>query len=122
MAEFINKSFGGLDRKYYLRQIVFGCGIAAAVFSFQTATRPPSAGLIAWLGLNTLLYPYARFVWEGIVDFLVGQNVFFVPALLLLGMKIITMLMCWTMSIVIAPLGLAWLYWHHSRAASPGEN
>ena len=112
----MNKTFGGLDRKYYLRQIVFGCAIAAAVFWFQTATRPPS------VGLNTLLYPYARFVWEGIVGFLFGQNVFFVPALLLLGVKIITMLMCWTMSIIIAPLGLTWLYWHHSRAASAGEN
>ena len=37
---------------------------------------------------NALIYPYSRFVYESIVDFIFGNNVFFVNALFLLATKI----------------------------------
>ncbi|MGL4035236.1 hypothetical protein ACR3LQ_13340 [Kosakonia cowanii] len=45
-----------------------------------------------------------------------GQNVFFVNALLMLMVKMMTMLVCWFLSIFIAPLGLAYIYFYHTRA------
>jgi hypothetical protein len=68
--------------------------------------------------VSTLLYPYARFVYESVVGFIMGENVFFVNALLMLGAKIITMFVCWFLAIFIAPLGLLYLYWYHSRQPS----
>jgi len=121
MAGIINKTFGGLNRQYYFRHLFFALVIAAVMFWFKTAIRPPSAALVVWLGINTLLYPYARFVWESIVSFVTGANVFYLPAIVLLIAKLITMLVCWQMSILIAPVGLAWLYWHHSRGIPAKE-
>jgi len=68
------------------------------------------------LAVNSLLYPYARFVYEGIVGFIMGDNVFVVNAFLMLFTKLITMSICWCMAIFIAPIGLLYLFIRHSRA------
>ena len=65
--------------------------------------------------VNTLLYPYSRFVYEGIVRFIMGDNVFYVNAFLMLFVKYITMGLCFSFAIVIAPIGLAYLYFYHSK-------
>jgi hypothetical protein len=41
--------------------------------------------------------------------------VFFVSGFFFLLAKLLTMLLCWSMAILIAPIGLAYLYYHHSR-------
>ncbi|WP_259468424.1 hypothetical protein [Salmonella enterica] len=42
-------------------------------------------------------------------------NVFFINAIVMLMAKVITMCLCWIFSIFIAPVGLAYLYYYHSR-------
>ncbi len=65
--------------------------------------------------VSTFLYPYSRFIYESIMDFLMGKNVFFVNAILMLGVKLFTMMLCWGFAIFVAPVGLAYLYYHHSK-------
>lgn len=68
--------------------------------------------------INTLLYPYSRFVYESIVNFIMGDNIFFFQGKLFLiywFIKIWIMLLCWVCSIIIAPIGLIYLYFYHSR-------
>jgi len=50
------------------------------------------------------------------MSFIMGRNVFFVNAILMLFVKLMTMLLCWALAIFIAPVGLAYLYYHHSKA------
>jgi hypothetical protein len=47
--------------------------------------------------------------------FIVGQNVFWVSTFLLIFMKLMTMALCWSCAIFIAPIGLAYLYYYHSK-------
>ncbi|MDQ0589184.1 hypothetical protein [Variovorax paradoxus] len=114
------KTFGGLSRAYYIRQFLFGLIFPAFTLFMMTRGRsgPTDVGLpLALLfALNTLLYPYARFVYESAVGFVMGNNVFFVNAFLMLFVKAITMLLCWAFAIFIAPIGLIYLYFHHSKA------
>jgi hypothetical protein len=70
--------------------------------------------MIALLVVNTLLYPYSRFVYEGVMGFIVGQNVFWMNVLF---MKLVTMALCWSCAIFIALIGLAYLYYHHSKGS-----
>ena len=116
MSKVLKWTFGGLNQKYYLRQLFFGLVMSAILLKVLNLSTeiPPIAIIIA--GLNALLYPYSRFVWEGIVSFFLGDNIFFVPAPVLMVGKLITMLICLKMAVVIAPIGLLWLYWHHSRS------
>ncbi|SAK42522.1 membrane protein [Caballeronia glebae] len=67
---------------------------------------------------NTLLYPYARFVYEGVVRYIVGDNIFVFPVLLVLPVKVLMMILCWVFAIFISPVGLIYLYF--SSVKSPG--
>ncbi|WP_198087021.1 hypothetical protein [Variovorax sp. E3] len=117
MPPLLAKTLGGLSPAYYFRQFVFG--LCFAVFILFMASRSPQAmpiGMVFFLVVNTLLYPYARFAYEGVVNFLLGENRFYVNAILLLFVKLLTMLLCWAFAIFIAPVGLIYLYVHHSKA------
>ncbi len=118
MHPFIQKTLGGLSAQYYFRQFFFGLFFAALVLygAFHDG-RSVALGMLFFVTLSTLLYPYSRFVYERVVGFVMGENVFLVNALFMLIAKLITMSLCWFMAVFIAPLGLAYLYYHHSKAA-----
>ena len=118
MHPIITKTFGGLSTQYYIRHFLFGLLFPALFIAMQTQMpegQPVNYGLYVVLVINTLLYPYARFVYESIVSFIMGDNVFFVNAIMLLMTKLFTMLLCWGFALFIAPVGLLYLYVYHSR-------
>ncbi len=119
MHPILSKTFGGLSKQYYLRQLFFGVLIVAFVVAlpFTQTNRAIPIELIVISTINTLLYPYSRFVYESVIEFIIGKNVFFVNATTMLITKIITMCLCWCFAIFIAPIGLAYLYYHHSKSA-----
>ena len=122
MHPVLAKTFGGLSREYYFRQLIFGLIFPLFLFAM---TRNYKSGIpfqmVPFLIVSTLLYPYSRFVYESVVNFIVGQNVFFVNAIFMLIVKAFTMLLCWVCAIFIAPVGLVYLYFHHSRRAEGND-
>ena len=119
MHPVFEKTFGGLSREYYFRQFVFGLiwpAITVLAFTHGTHHDQMPAKLVFSLIVNTVLYPYSRFVYDSIAGFIQGGNIFFLPILVLLGWKAFTMLLCWACAIFVAPIGLAYLYYHHSKA------
>jgi predicted membrane protein len=125
MHPIIAKTFGGLSRAYYIRQMLFGLLFPAFfifMFSQQSGPSQLTTFMIVFLIVNTLLYPYSRFVYESIVGYIMGNNLFFTNVMLLFFAKAITMMICWTMAILIAPFGLLYLYFHHSKKAAPSVN
>lgn len=116
MHPVITKTFGGLSPQYYGRHFVFGLLISAFyVFMLSRGTHPMQFGFMLFILMNTFLYPYSRFVYESVVGFVMGSNVFFVNAILMIFVKIFTMMLCWGFAIFISPVGLAYLYYRHSR-------
>lgn len=118
MRPIIQKTFGGLTPQYYFRQVIFGS--LFPIFLVWASSQSPNSheiqmGLLTFFIINTVLYPYSRFFYESIIDFIMGKNVFFVNALMLLITKFITMSLCWIGAIFIAPIGLAYLFFKHSR-------
>lgn len=116
MNHLIAKTFGGLSLTYYFRHFIFGL-IFPALFLFMQSqtTQPTSIGMMVFMAISTLLYPYSRFVYERIIDFIMGQNVFFINTIVMLIAKLITMLLCWVCAVFIAPAGLVYLYFYHSK-------
>lgn len=121
MNSIITKTFGGLTKQYYVRHFVFGL-IFAAFFVFMQVTQPKefseAAPLFLIVALNTFLYPYARFVYDSIIRFIMGETLLITALLPALFFKIITMALCWGLAIFIAPLGLAYLYFFHSKKSN----
>jgi hypothetical protein len=112
----IAKTFGGLSAQYYFRQFIFGLALTAFIlFALSKNPQPMPYGMYVLLAVNTLLYPYARFVYEGVIGFIMGQNTFYLNALIMLVFKVMTMAMCWSFSVFIAPIGLVYLYIYHSK-------
>lgn len=119
MKLIIEKTLGGLSMQYYLRQFFFGSLILAFTY-FIAIQKTPEINLqnhlpiVSLFILNTFLYPYSRFIYESIVDFIMGGTLF-LNSLITLILKFITMYICWQFSIFIAPVGLAYLYYLHSK-------
>lgn len=119
---FFQKTLGGLETSYYIRHLIFG-GVISAFMIFIMMHQPDGIGFnnILFLVVNTLLYPYARFVYESIVGFIMGGNTFFVNAIVLLVVKFFTMAVCWVCALFIAPVGLIYLYFHHSKSENASQ-
>ena len=120
----LQRSFGGLGAAYYLRNVLFAALLFFAplmllVWSDSTQSKP-GAGKAAVVitvmyVIATLLYPYSRFVYERLVGFVIGGNVFSVPTLIFLPVKLLTMLLCYGLSFFIAPVGLVYLYFRNAN-------
>ncbi|MGC6370514.1 hypothetical protein [Pseudomonas sp. K2I15] len=120
MHAFLSKTFGGLTARYYIRQFLFGLMFSVAIIWSLAHSKTGLSGkwgVVVFSVVCSLLYPYARFVYESVVGYVMGENVFYVPAIPMLLVKLFTMVMCWSMALFIAPVGLIYLYFHHSRAA-----
>ncbi|HHW7568648.1 TPA: hypothetical protein ACU21S_001991 [Mannheimia haemolytica] len=118
MANFIRKTFGGLSLSYYLRHFLFGL-LIFALFIFAGVKHPKTGEwnipVLTILIISQFLYPYARFVYESIIDYIFGNNVFFANAILVLIVKLFTMILCYIFAIFIAPIGLIYLYFYHTK-------
>lgn len=119
MQDIIKKTFGGLSTQYYFRHLFFGLLISAfLIYIFISRSKPIEFEMVAFLVINTFLYPYSRFVYERVVGFIMGNNVFFVNIIFMFIVKFITMMLCWSNAVFIAPIGLAYLYYYHSKQHS----
>ena len=117
MHPIIQKTLGGLSPQYYFRQFFFGIVVAALIiFKSTQGGRSMPIDMLLFTVVSTLLYPYSRFIYESVVGFIMGENVFFVNAIFMLVVKFVTMVMCWAFAIFVAPIGFAYLYFHHSKA------
>ena len=119
MNNIFSKTFGGLSKSYFLRQLFFGAAIGIiAIAMLDKAGSGAGASIwgYLWVAVSIALYPYSRFVYESVVSFILGENVFYMNAILMLGAKIFTMYLCFMFAPVAAPLGLAYLYFYHSKA------
>ena len=118
MRPFLEKTFGALSGSYYSRQFFLGLlFLAMTVFAGSRSQQGVPFAIIMLAGVNTVLYPYARLVYESVVAFFLGGNVFCVNPFIMTVVKSLTMTLCWAFAIFIAPLGLLYLYYHHRKAA-----
>lgn len=109
------------QKDYYIRQFLFGSIFFTfmAVIGYNNYSHTGNSSIFLTniiLGLICLfLYPYSRFVYESIIEYILGNNVFFVNALFMLIIKFITMMLCFVFAVFIAPIGLTYLYFYHSK-------
>lgn len=116
MNSILSKTFGGLSFSYYIRQFLFGLVFAVALaFPMFNGQATISISALLAICINQFLYPYSRFVYESIVEYILGNNVIISNAIIMLMTKITTMALCWALAVFIAPIGLVYLYFYHSK-------
>ena len=116
MKQLFAKTFGAMSSAYYLRNLIFG--LIPLVFCLWVSSHGSDARLstLPVFFINTLLYPYARFVYEQVVAFIMGDNIFHINAILFLVAKLVTIWLCWAAAIFLTPLALAHLYYVSRKA------
>ncbi|CAH0533141.1 hypothetical protein VST7929_01002 [Vibrio stylophorae] len=116
MNPILRKTFGGLSKQYYIRQFIFSIPFLALLLF--TELKSESISVIKLLVFTSLsfIYPYSRFVYESVVKYIMGNNILIVNLPLMLAVKAFTMFFCYMMGFVIAPIGLAYLYFHFTAA------
>lgn len=115
--EFVRRIFGSVDRTYLVRAYVIGGAIFALHAAFLSNNSNGMApGMWVYMALSTLLFPFSKLVWDELKTLLMGQNMVFMNALLLFFFKLIINVVLWAAAIIIAPLGILYL-WARTRAS-----
>jgi hypothetical protein len=111
MSSIFARTFGALNRKYYLSQFMIG-GTLAAIFIIKMNSGTHSLPIFAiiLIAINALLYPYARYVYESTINYLMGDTLFVFNIFFLMIAKLMTIAFCFGAAILIAPIGLIYLY------------
>lgn len=123
--DFIYSTFLGLENRYHIRNLIIGALfviLSWGVLDYSLAAASVSIEdsyiyiVKAYFVVCALLYPYSKFAYDWVWDFLFGESEWFVGGLLLLIVwyfKLIIRLMLYTLSIFIAPIGLIILYFEN---------
>ncbi len=133
MLKTIINLFRGFTPQYYFRQLFFGL-IIGSIYLYMMWSTINRDGVVSesdihdftqmaiFAIVSTLLYPYSRFAYEEIVDFLLGRNIFFINSIVYLLAKVMTMIICWAFAIFIFPLGLLFIYYYQKQKAKESSN
>ncbi len=104
----IKELFASLNASYLMRQYVFGFICYALLIYINKDTL--NAQIIVILTISLLLYPFAMFVYDSIVNFLLGDNIVFKSLGLTIILGVIKTVGIFVFSIFIAPVGIIYLY------------
>ena len=116
MRDLFDRTFAGLSREYLLRQYFLALLLGGSLmYLIATSNNVHKVSNLIIMSISTLLYPYSRYVYERIANFIVGENQFIVNPLWFFGVKIVTIIGCWALAIFIAPVGLIWLYFLNAK-------
>lgn len=100
-------AFGGISKAYYLRQLMFSGLLTALIFWVSPTIK---WWFVGYIGM-ALIYPYSRLAYDTVVGFVFGNNVLIFSAAPWLIVKLVTLVLCYTFSYLMAPIGLVMLYY-----------
>ena len=111
----LKNMFQSLNRDWLIRHYLFGFAFYAFfVFTSVSQVGRFDAKLLILLPC-ALLYPFAMFVYESLVNFIVGDNVFFISGLLMLAWKVFRFVIIWVLAVPIGLIGFIYLYFVYGR-------
>ncbi len=115
---FLSKMFGGLERSYYIREFLFGLIFAIPLILlvnlYEDSLEIRAVMTIISIIFN-FLYPYSSFVFQSVVNYIMGDTVFFSDSLTFFMKKFANIGLCWGLSWILAPIGLIYLYFYHTK-------
>jgi|GEM_PF-3985563 len=116
MKKALFSAFGGLEKKYLVKQYIIG--IVICVF-YANIVMKYGQGLgiltIITFGINTILYPYSQYLFGLVAGCVFGSTRFDLSSIVLLIAKLLSVILCWTGAVFIAPLGLAYIHYRKGR-------
>lgn len=113
--EKVKNIFRALDTGWLIRHYIFAIAFITYFLYSNGQNGDNSAFLTIFMIISALLYPFAMFIYESIVDLILGDNVWILPGLLLLVWKIVRFLFILFLSLPIGIIGFIVLYFKVNR-------
>lgn len=117
MKAFTKRIFGAVEPRYLTRAYLISAALliyAIWYFATQANLQPHQKGIMfAYAVLSAILFPFAKLVWDEIRNTIMGSTVMFYDgwtALMGFVLKIIVNVLIWFCAILIAPLGILYLW------------
>lgn len=107
--EKIKKVFSTIDTGWLIRHYLFAI-IFVVFFANIGALKLNIFNILGW-GISMIFYPFAMFIYEQIVRFIVGDHFFILPIKWMFVWKVVRMFVILTLSIPIGLIGFAYFYY-----------
>ena len=111
MKQEIMNAFRALDKTYLIKQYIIS--LLVCVFYVIIVNKyGQGVGLYTLLTftVNTLLYPYSRYLFESLVKVIFGNTHFDKRSAMLIILKLLSIVFCWSMALFVAPFGLLYIH------------
>lgn len=111
--DFVSRIFGAINPRFLARSYLLGAAIFALVtwLSLQADGDLGRALPAILLGVvSTLLFPFAKLVWNSARDFIMGDNLVVMNALVVFAAKFAVNLVLWMFAVLVAPIGVIYLW------------
>ena len=117
MKQAILNAFAGLDKQYLFKQYVISV-VVCITYGVIVSKYGQGVGFYTLLSfsVNTVLYPYSRYLFDSLIDIIFGKTRFDKSSGVLMAIKILSIFLCWSAALFIAPLGLLFIHFRGSRA------
>lgn len=120
ISDIFNRAFCGLRKHYFFRNLVIGLAFSVLMwllinnFEAKATLQKPFWDIFfvkAFFLLSGLLYPYAKFLYDYIWEFIIGDATYIYSInIFTIWFKLIFRIMCWGFAWILAPIGLIILY------------
>lgn len=121
MKTFVRQIFGAVEPRYLTRAYLISLAFliyAIWFFATQADLQPYQQGVMfAYAILSAILFPFAKLVWDEVKGMIMGNTVLFYGGWAMIVnfvFKVIVNCFLWFLAILIAPLGILYL-WLRSR-------
>jgi hypothetical protein len=116
MKQAILNAFGGLDKPYLFKQYIIGV-VVCITFGVIASKYGQGLGLYTLLtfAVNTVLYPYSRYLFESLIEMVFGNTRFDKSSGVLIAIKLLSIVFCWSAALFIAPLGLLFIHFRGGK-------
>lgn len=111
MKQAIINALGGLDKSYLIKQYAIGL-IVCIVYGAIASKYGRGLGLYTLLTftINTLLYPYSRYLFESLIKLFFGDTRFDKNSGALKILTLLSIIFCWSTALLLAPLSLLYIH------------
>jgi len=112
----MKRIFGAMNRRYLVRAYLIGLAFFTLMMVLVWDSQPDTARakIIGLLIVNLLLFPFAKFAWDELRDFIRGDSVIIQFAIFHFFFKYIVNGFLFATATFIAPFGIAYL-WFRTR-------
>lgn len=114
MLDYFVRQYQQITSHYFLEQYIISltiCAIFAYLLSSSLSIAMSHPKLLIfifiWFSLNNILFPFARYCLDSLIDYVITGNDFNIPFTLIHHLlKGLYLAICWSFAIILAPIGV----------------